>query len=810
MTREQKRSLLLIAAAAVLLIGLHFVPVTGWLKLVLYLIPYLLVGGETLVDACKGIYNRQPFDENLLMAVATIGAMVLGDYPEAVSVMLFYQIGELFESYAVGRSRRNIGDLMDIRPDYANVETADGVARVKPEQVAVGDTIVVKPGERVPLDGTVLTGTSALNMSALTGESAPVDVAEGSTVVSGSVNLSGVLRLRVEKVYAESTVARILELVENSSLKKAHTERFITKFARVYTPSVCGAALALAILPPVVRLIMGIPAEWGDWIYRALTFLVISCPCALVISIPLSFFGGIGGASARGILIKGSSYLEMLAKTDRVVFDKTGTLTRGTFAVTAVHPAQPELSDQALLQLAAAAEQFSDHPVSQSLRRAAGELPADLVTTDAKELAGHGVTAQVGGRSVAAGNTKLMDTLGLTVPAVNETGTVIHVAADGAYLGYIVISDEPKTGSREAVARLRADGVRVVMLTGDRKSAADAVAEELGIAEVHSELLPEDKVTQVERLLGEGAPGKYLAFVGDGINDAPALAKADLGMAIGAGTDVAIESADAVLMRSDLLDAVSAIRLSKAVIKNIKENLFWAFFYNVICIPLAAGVLYPAFGIRLNPMIGAAAMSLSSFTVCMNALRLRFFKTTHSTDVSRETSAPETSSPKAAQAAPQTPVPEVAAVPAPYHYTLSIEGMMCQHCVATVTKVLKAMDGVTDAVVDLDGQKADVSADKAISAEDFKKVITTAGYTLQNLTTPKKEEDETMEKTLKIEGMMCQHCQKHVHDALAAMDGVTAVTVDLEGKKADVTASKDIPTEAFAKVIADAGYELVK
>ena len=329
MTREQKRSLLLIAAAAVLLIGLHFVPVTGWLKLVLYLIPYLLVGGETLVDACKGIYNRQPFDENLLMAVATIGAMVLGDYPEAVSVMLFYQIGELFESYAVGRSRRNIGDLMDIRPDYANVETADGVARVKPEQVAVGDTIVVKPGERVPLDGTVLTGTSALNMSALTGESAPVDVTEGSTVVSGSVNLSGVLRLRVEKVYAESTVARILELVENSSLKKAHTERFITKFARVYTPSVCGAALALAILPPVVRLIMGIPAEWGDWIYRALTFLVISCPCALVISIPLSFFGGIGGASARGILIKGSSYLEMLAKTDRVVFDKTGTLTRG-------------------------------------------------------------------------------------------------------------------------------------------------------------------------------------------------------------------------------------------------------------------------------------------------------------------------------------------------------------------------------------------------------------------------------------------------------------------------------------------------
>ena len=550
---------------------------------------YLLVGGETLVDACKGIYNRQPFDENLLMAVATIGAMVLGDYPEAVSVMLFYQIGELFESYAVGRSRKNIGDLMDIRPDYANVETADGVTRVKPEQVAVGDTIVVKPGERVPLDGTVLTGTSALNMSALTGESAPVDVTEGGAVVSGSVNLSGVLRLRVEKVYAESTVARILELVENSSLKKAHTERFITKFARVYTPSVCGAALALAILPPVVRLIVGIPADWGEWGYRALTVLGSSCPCARVISIPLSFFGGIGGASARGILIKGSSYLEMLAKTDRVVFDKTGTLTRGTFAVTAVHPAQPELSEQALLQLAAAAEQFSDHPVSPSLRRAAGELPADLVTTDAKELAGHGVTAQVGGRSVAAGNTKLMDTLGLTVPAVDEIGTVIHVAADGAYLGYIVISDEPKAGSREAVARLRADGVRVVMLTGDRKSAADAVAEELGIAEVHSELLPEDKVTQVERLLGEGAPGKYLAFVGDGINDAPVLARADLGAAMGGiGSDAALEAADSVLMDDAPRKRSRAMRISRKTMRLVWQNIVFALAVKAVCLVLGA------------------------------------------------------------------------------------------------------------------------------------------------------------------------------------------------------------------------------
>ena len=571
------------------MIAFSFLTVEDYTAFVLFLIPYLVIGYDILIKAGKGIKNHQVFDENFLMAVATVGAIALGDYREGVAVMLFYQIGELFESYAVGRSRKNIGDLMDIRPDFAYVETADGIVRVKPEEVAVGDTIVVKPGERVPLDGTVLTGTSALNMSALTGESAPVDVAEGSGVVSGSVNLSGVLRLRVEKVYAESTVARILELVENSSLKKAHTERFITKFARVYTPSVCGAALALAILPPVVRLIMGIPADWGEWIYRALTFLVISCPCALVISIPLSFFGGIGGASARGILIKGSSYLEMLAKTDRVVFDKTGTLTRGTFAVTAVCPAQPELSGQALLQLAAAAERFSDHPVSQSLRRAAGQLPEALATTDARELAGHGVTAQVGGRAVAAGNAKLMATLGLTAPTVDEIGTVVHVAADGAYLGYIVISDEPKSGAREAIARLRADGVRVVMLTGDRKRTADAVAEELGIAEAHSELLPEDKVTQVERLLGEGAPGKYLAFVGDGINDAPVLARADLGAAMGGiGSDAAIEAADIVLMDDDPRKLSLAMRISRKTMRLVWQNIVFALAVKAVCLVLGA------------------------------------------------------------------------------------------------------------------------------------------------------------------------------------------------------------------------------
>ena len=589
MSREQKRSLLLIAAATVLLIGLHFVPVTGWLKLVLYLIPYLLVGGETLVDACKGIYNRQPFDENLLMAVATIGAMVLGDYPEAVSVMLFYQIGELFESYAVGRSRKNIGDLMDIRPDFAYVETADGIVRVKPEEVAVGDTIVVKPGERVPLDGTVLTGTSALNMSALTGESAPVDVAEGSGVVSGSVNLSGVLRLRVEKVYAESTVARILELVENSSLKKAHTERFITKFARVYTPSVCGAALALAILPPVVRLIMGIPADWGEWIYRALTFLVISCPCALVISIPLSFFGGIGGASARGILIKGSSYLEMLAKTDRVVFDKTGTLTQGTFKVTGIHPAEG-VTDAALVEAAALAESWSKHPISLSIKAAYGK-PIDAArVTDVQELGGHGVTAKVDGKAVAAGNARLMKKLGLTVPAVDGVGTIVHVAVEGSYAGYLLISDVVKPHSADAIRALKASGVRkTVMLTGDAQPVAQAVAQQLGLDEYHAGLLPGDKVDQIEKLLAEKQPKENLAFVGDGINDAPVLSRADVGIAMGAlGSDAAIEAADVVLMDDDPAKIALAMRIARRTLRIVHQNIVFALGIKALCLLLGA------------------------------------------------------------------------------------------------------------------------------------------------------------------------------------------------------------------------------
>ena len=589
MTKHQKTALLRICLAAALLIALHFVPMDGWLRFALYLIPYLTVGAGVLQRAVQGIANRQPFDENLLMAVATVGAMVLGEYPEGVAVMLFYQIGELFEDYAVGKSRRNISDLMDIRPDYANLETPDGLQKVEPEAVAVGSVIVVKPGERVPLDGTVLEGTSALNMAALTGESVPRDVAAGDAVISGSVNLTGVLRLRADKAYGESTVARILELVENSSLKKAKTEKFITKFARYYTPAVCLSALALALLPPVVRLLMGMNAAWGDWVYRALTFLVISCPCALVISIPLSFFGGIGGASSRGILIKGASYLEILSKTDRVVFDKTGTLTRGTFEVTDVRP-ESGVSAPELLQLAAAAERFSDHPVSLSLQKAAGELPEALAATDARELAGHGVIATVGGAQVAVGNEKLMRQLGIAAPACADAGTVVHVAHDGQYAGHIVIADRPKPGAAKAVAALKSCGVsRVVMLTGDRAQAADAVARELGIDEVCSELLPADKVTQVERLLVEGGQGRYLAFVGDGINDAPVLARADLGVAMGAiGSDAAIEAADIVLMDDDPEKLALAMRLARKTMQIVWQNIVFALAVKAVCLLLGA------------------------------------------------------------------------------------------------------------------------------------------------------------------------------------------------------------------------------
>ena len=716
MTREQKRSLLLIAAAAVLLIGLHFVPVTGWLKLVLYLIPYLLVGGETLVDACKGIYNRQPFDENLLMAVATIGAMVLGDYPEAVSVMLFYQIGELFESYAVGRSRRNIGDLMDIRPDYANVETADGVARVKPEQVAVGDTIVVKPGERVPLDGTVLTGTSALNMSALTGESAPVDVAEGSTVVSGSVNLSGVLRLRVEKVYAESTVARILELVENSSLKKAHTERFITKFARVYTPSVCGAALALAILPPVVRLIMGIPAEWGDWIYRALTFLVISCPCALGLATPVAIMVGSGMGAKNGILFKTAASLEETGRIQIVALDKTGTITSGDPTVTDLCPA-PGVTETELLRLAYALERRSEHPLAKAvLRRAEADGLTAAEVADFQALPGNGLRATLDGQPLCGGNADFIRTAAdipapMQAQALAEAGkTPLFFARGGKLLGIVAVADVLKPDSPQAIRELRNMGIRVVMITGDNARTARAIGAQAGVDEVIAGVLPDGKEREIRRLSARGK----VAMVGDGINDAPALTRADIGIAIGAGTDVAIDAADVVLVNSHLSDVPAAIRLSRATLRNIHENLFWAFFYNTIGIPIAAGVFVPL-GLTLNPMFGAAAMSLSSFCVVTNALRLNLFKlrdTRH--DHKRANHLKE--------------VPEIKEETA-MKKTIQIEGMMCAHCEATVKKALEALPEVTEAevshtagtaVVTLSAPVDDAVLKSTVEAKDYK------------------------------------------------------------------------------------------
>ena len=622
MSREQKRSLLLIAAAAVLLIGLHFVPVTGWLKLVLYLIPYLLVGGETLADACKGIYNRQPFDENLLMAVATIGAMVLGDYPEAVSVMLFYQIGELFESYAVGRSRKNIGDLMDIRPDYANVETADGVTRVKPEQVAVGDTIVVKPGERVPLDGTVLTGTSALNMSALTGESAPVDVTEGSAVVSGSVNLSGVLRLRVEKVYAESTVARILELVENSSLKKAHTERFITKFARVYTPSVCGAALALAILPPVVRLIMGIPADWGEWVYRALTFLVISCPCALVISIPLSFFGGIGGASARGILIKGSSYLEMLAKTDRVVFDKTGTLTDACPQVAKVIPMEG-YERQEILRIAACLEEHFPHSMAKAIVRQAEleHLAHREEHAEVKYVVAHGIASTLYGEQVLIGSAHFVFDdeqipLSESEQKIIDTETngysTIFLAIGNKLAGIICIEDPVRPEAREVIQALKDLGIRhVMMLTGDSEHAAIAACRLLGITEYRSQVLPEDKASIIQELK---AKGHTVVMTGDGINDSPALSAADASVAMKDGSDIAREVADIALLSKDLHRLVILRRLSMALMSRIHQNYRFILGFNTSLI--AGGIL----GL-LGPASSALLHNLSTMAVSIYSMK---------------------------------------------------------------------------------------------------------------------------------------------------------------------------------------------
>ena len=594
MNKKQKKMLTRILIAAAMLITLKLIPVTGVLQLALYLVAYLVIGYDILKKAWKGILNRQVFDENFLMAVATIGAFALaiyersGDYVEAIAVMLFYQIGELFQSYAVGKSRRNISALMDIRPDYANIERDGQLEKVDPDEVEIGSVIVVQPGEKVPLDGVILSGASSLNTSALTGESLPRDAKEGDEVISGCINMTGVLRIQTTKEFGESTVSKILELVEDSSSHKSKSEDFISKFARVYTPAVCYGALALAILPPVVRLLMGNPAQWGEWIYRALTFLVISCPCALVISIPLSFFAGIGGASKEGVLIKGSNYLETLSQVKTVVFDKTGTLTQGVFEVSGIH--HNELEDEKLLEYAALAECASSHPISKSLQHAYGkEIDRDRVS-DIQEISGKGISAKVDGHAVLAGNSKLMELNRITAIECHSVGTIIHIAIDGQYAGHIVISDVVKPHAKEAIERLKRSGVeKTVMLTGDTARVAEQVAKELGVDEVHSDLLPADKVAQVEKLLAAKGEKDKLAFVGDGITDAPGLSRADIGIALGAmGSDAAIEAADVVLMDDDPMKFAKAIRISRKCIGIVYQKIVFALVIKFACLALGA------------------------------------------------------------------------------------------------------------------------------------------------------------------------------------------------------------------------------
>lgn len=588
MNKKQKKVLIRIILSALLTVVFMLLPEWGW-KWVLYLVPYFVIGYDILLKAVKGVRNRQPFDENFLMAVATVGAMLLGEYLEGVAVMLFYQIGELFQSYAVGKSRRNISELMDIRPDFANIEDENGqLVQVDPDEVETGSVIVVRPGEKIPIDGVVVEGVSTLNTSALTGESVPQDVQPGNDVISGCINMTALLKIRTIREFGESTVSKILDLVENASSKKSRSENFIAKFARIYTPVVCFSALALAVLPPVVRLLMGMSGEWGDWVYRALTFLVISCPCALVISIPLSFFAGIGGASKAGVLIKGSNYMETLAGVRCVVFDKTGTMTEGIFEVSGVH--HNTIDADKLLEYAALAESYSTHPISASLRRAYGQRPDQSRVSEVQELGGHGITALVDGVRVAVGNDKLMKQLGIDFEDCRSAGTVVHVALDGKYAGHILISDRLKPDAKQAIAQLRQIGVRkTVMLTGDRKITGDAVAKELGIDQVYSELLPGDKVEKVEQLLKECQGSEKLAFVGDGINDAPVLSRADVGIAMGAlGSDAAIEAADIVLMDDNPLKIAKAIRIARKCLRIVYENIFFAIGVKLLCLILGA------------------------------------------------------------------------------------------------------------------------------------------------------------------------------------------------------------------------------
>ena len=619
MNKKQKKMLVRIIISLVLVVVFSQLPVEGYLRFGLFMIPYLIIGYDILKKAFKGIRNKQVFDENFLMAVATIGAILLGDYTEGTAVMLFYQIGELFQSYAVGRSRRNISELMDIRPDYANVENNGELEQVDPDEVAIGTIIIVQPGEKVPIDGVITEGTSTLNTSALTGESLPRSAKVGDEVISGCINMTGLLKIRTTKEFGESTVSKILELVENSSSRKSKSENFISKFAKYYTPAVCYGALALALLPPIALLIMGKPAMWGDWIYRALTFLVISCPCALVISIPLSFFAGIGGASNQGVLVKGSNYLETLAQTKYVVFDKTGTMTQGVFEVSGIH--HNEMSDEKLLEYAALAECSSSHPISKSLQKAYGKPVDRNRVTDIEEISGNGVIAKVDGVSVAAGNAKLMKKLGIAYQECHHVGTVVHMAVDGRYAGHILISDIIKPHAKEAIAELKKAGIsRTVMLTGDSRRVADQVATELGIDEVYSELLPADKVTKVEELLDKKTAKEKLAFVGDGINDAPVLSRADIGIAMGAlGSDAAIEAADIVLMDDDPLKISKAIKIARKCIRIVYENIYFAIGIKVLCLILGA--------------IGIANMWMAIFAdvgvmiiAVLNAIRALFVK----------------------------------------------------------------------------------------------------------------------------------------------------------------------------------------
>ena len=619
MNKKQKKMLIRIIISLVLVVVFSQLPVEGYLRFGLFMIPYLIIGYDILKKAFKGIRNKQVFDENFLMAVATIGAILLGDYTEGTAVMLFYQIGELFQSYAVGKSRRNISELMDIRPDYANVENNGELEQVDPDEVAIGTIIVVQPGEKVPIDGVITEGTSTLNTSALTGESLPRSAKVGDEVISGCINMTGLLKIRTTKEFGESTVSKILELVENSSSRKSKSENFISKFAKYYTPAVCYGALALALIPPIVLLIMGKPAMWGDWIYRALTFLVISCPCALVISIPLSFFAGIGGASNQGVLVKGSNYLETLAQTKYVVFDKTGTMTQGVFEVSGIH--HNEMSDEKLLEYAALAECSSSHPISKSLQKAYGKPVDRNRVTDIEEISGNGVIAKVDGVSVAAGNAKLMKKLGIAYQECHHVGTVVHMAVDGRYAGHILISDIIKPHAKEAIAELKKTGIsKTVMLTGDSRRVADQVAAELGIDEVYSELLPADKVTKVEELLDKKTAKEKLAFVGDGINDAPVLSRADIGIAMGAlGSDAAIEAADIVLMDDDPLKISKAIKIARKCIHIVYENIYFAIGIKVLCLLLGA--------------IGLANMWMAIFAdvgvmiiAVLNAIRALFVK----------------------------------------------------------------------------------------------------------------------------------------------------------------------------------------